>query len=74
MAKQQITKNVHISLLPPHDIRTEDKDIEDVLLFEEADITVLFNALTLYQPAENEEQRYGILLETLDEVLTRDTY
>ena len=74
MAKQQKTQKVHISLLPPHDTSTEDKEIEDVLIFEEADITVLFNALTQYQPTESEKQRYGILLETLDEILTRDTY
>jgi len=70
MAKKQKTRKVQISLLPPHDISTEDKDIEDVLIFEREDITILYNALTQYKPTENEKQRYELLLEELDEILT----
>ena len=74
MAKQQKPRKVKITLLPPHDISAEDKDIEDVLIFEEADITVLFNALSQYKPTESEKQRYELLLEELDEILTRESY
>ncbi len=62
MARKQKTKKVQISLLPPHDISTADKDIEDLLNFEEADITLLFHVLEQYKPTEEEENLYDLLM------------
>ena len=74
MAKAKKTKKTKISLLPPHNISSEDKDIEDVLIFEEIDLKLLYAALSQYKPTENEKQMYELLLETFDELLTADTY
>lgn len=68
------TRKTKISLLPPHNISSEDKDIEDVFIFEDADLKILYAALEKYKPTESEKQRYEMLLESLDETLTADTY
>ena len=66
MAKAQI------SYIHPQDIRTDDNDMEDVLVYEEEDIKILFKALSRYIPTESERLKYEILLENLDELLTRE--
>jgi hypothetical protein len=68
------TRKTKISLLRPHNISSEDEDIEDVFIFEEADLKILYRALEQYKPTESEEQLYEILLESLDETLTAHTY
>jgi hypothetical protein len=70
----EITKKTKISLLPPHGISSEDKDIEDVLIYGEEDLKLLYAALSKYKPTKQEQQRYELLLEDLDEILTADTY
>ena len=70
--KSRKTKKTQISLLPPHGYSTEDKDIEDVLIFEREDIQLLYSALSRYKPTADEDQRYGLLLEELEEILTID--
>jgi hypothetical protein len=63
---------MQISLLPPYGYSIEDKDIEDVLIFEREDIQLLYNALSRYKSTTDEDQRYGLLLEELEEILTID--
>ena len=58
--------------MPPYGYSIEDKDIEDVLIFEREDIQLLYNALSRYKPTADEDQRYGLLLEELEEILTID--
>jgi len=68
-AKNKKPKKTKISFLPPHDISAEDKDIQDMLIFEEEDLQILYNALSKYKPTEKEEQRYELLLEEFDELV-----
>jgi hypothetical protein len=70
--KSRKIKKTQISLLPPYGYSIEDKDIEDVLIFEREDIQLLYNALSRYKPTADEDQRYGLLLEELEEILTID--
>jgi hypothetical protein len=45
---------------------------ENTMFFEKEDIALLYNALRLYKPAEEELERQSILLEGFAEVLVCD--
>ena len=53
------------------DKEDEDEDIGGVFL-EKEDVQIIYNSLRTYKPTAGEEQRYELLLEEFDEILTVD--
>lgn len=46
----------------------------DTLMLEEEDARILYKAMQSYTPTKRERELYEILLETLEEIVTRDLY
>jgi hypothetical protein len=71
------TKKTKIILVPADDISSEEKDGEEEfdesgMFLEKEDIKLIYNALSKYKPAGDEEYLHGVLLEQFEEILVVD--
>jgi hypothetical protein len=68
-----LTKQKSLSRSPSQQQGKTDSEVEEAeggILLEKEDIRSLYKALRSYAPTEKEEQRYDILVESFEELLT----
>src|SRR5919199_1445652 len=75
--QRKIDESMKIILTDTHDATAEQEEEEDVtemggILWDKADMQLLYHALLHYKPAEEEKQLWDILCEEFEEILVCD--